>query len=125
MIKRGWSVAELAKRAGVNVKVLYNFRSGKPIGMKTIYAVAKAFDLSVEALQGVEEPAKQMPSGAHLSTEEQDVLSYLRRLSPSNRRRAARLLREIVDELEEAERTPSESTSSSTKSAGKPTPGAT
>jgi transcriptional regulator with XRE-family HTH domain len=123
MIERGWSIAELAKRAGVSAKVIYNFRGGRPMGMGSLYAIAKALDTTVEALKGIESPA-DADKVAILTQDEQDVLNYIRRLSPTNRRRAARLLREIVDELEETERTTQEFSTTSTARAGKSTPSA-
>jgi transcriptional regulator with XRE-family HTH domain len=122
MVERGWSISELAKRAGVSPKVIYNFRGGQQMGMGTLYAIAKALGTTVEVLKGIEEAPADADKVTLLTQNEQDVLNYLRRLSPTNRRRAARLLREIVDELEETERSTQEN--SSTKSAGKPTPNA-
>lgn len=100
MRERGWSIAETAKRAGLKNSTLYNARGSAPIGADALIKLAKAFDVTVEELMG-EESGKD--SVAFLSVEEQDALMYLRRLSPSKRKSAVRILREVVDQLQDSE----------------------
>lgn len=108
MRERGWSPKVLAERSGVAVGTIYNLRSTRAIGDGVLFKIARALDTTPEALRGIEQTPADADSVAILTQDEQDVLNYMRRLSPTSRRRAARLLRQIVDELEESERAATE-----------------
>jgi transcriptional regulator with XRE-family HTH domain len=59
--EKGWSVEELAERAGINVNTVSAIRNGKPVRTPSLEAVAEALDLpmsEVYAPKPEAEPAR-------------------------------------------------------------------